>query len=93
MTGPAHEAMGTPMGAVCPAPEVRPYEDVYSEQVAGWREAVAAAVATVNSQQASAGAWLDGGLPEGTVGTPGQLESPPSVVVAQANEPPEAPAL
>jgi hypothetical protein len=73
--------------------EPRDYNDVYAEQVAGWQEAVAAAVATVNAQQAAAASWLDGGLPEGTVGTPGQLEAPPSVVVEQANEPPEAPAL
>lgn len=81
------------MGAVCPPPEVRPYEDVYSEQVAGWQQAVAAAVGAANGLQVVEGAWLDNGLPEGTVGTPVQLEAPPSVVVEQPNEPPEAPAL
>ncbi|HEY8828640.1 MAG TPA: hypothetical protein VIM17_12870 [Jatrophihabitantaceae bacterium] len=72
--------------------EPRDYNDVYAEQVAGFAAAVAAAVSTANADQATAQAFLDGGLPA-TVWPAEPLAASPSVTVEQANEPPEAPAL
>jgi hypothetical protein len=75
------------------APEIRDPHDVHDEAVAGWTQAVAAAVSAANGLQVVEGTWLDNGLPAAIVGTPAELEAAPSVVAEQPNEPPEAPAL
>jgi hypothetical protein len=57
--------------------EIRPYDEIYAEQIAQAQTAVDKAVSTQAAQQAEAVAWFDGGLEtEGLVVTPGPADPP-----------------
>jgi hypothetical protein len=54
------------------AAEIRDYSAVQNEIKVEW----AAALATAEAQQEQARRWVDGGMPEGDVITPGPADAP-----------------
>jgi hypothetical protein len=56
-------------------PEIRDSE-VQNEIKAEWSAAVSASLATAEAQQEQARRWIDGGMGEGNVVTPGPADAP-----------------
>jgi hypothetical protein len=57
-------------------PEIRDYSEVQNEIKVEWAAAVSAALATAEAQQEQARRWIEAGMPEGDVITPGPADAP-----------------